>query len=342
MLADIHGNAVALRAVLDDASRYGVERWWALGDLVVFGPRPAEVLELLIGLPSIEFVMGNTDRHVVEGTAAFSMAGAGARGVAWTQGVLSQAGMLDWLSGLPASQTLELSRGARMLGVHASPSSDDGPGIDPDSSDEQLEELLNGCGAEVVVAGHTHLATDRMVGAIRALNPGSVGLPRRCLGAGWLVVDDKDGLTVEQHVVPFDMDAVISDLRSCRHPNADYVESVLTGRHPNAALSRRSAHLCSWQSTRHNSTRSAHGRPFQSPTSWSHFCGSKAGRHRSRPHAGSYSAPPNQRRPHGRSLTPTRRPPSAPRAPPRSIRNRGQVWRAPRCRSGAPRQKRGS
>ena len=77
MLADIHGNAVALRAVLDDASRYGVERWWALGDLVVFGPRPAEVFELLIGLPSIEFVMGNTDRHVVEGTAAFSMAGAG-------------------------------------------------------------------------------------------------------------------------------------------------------------------------------------------------------------------------------------------------------------------------
>ena len=255
VLADIHGNAVALRAVLDDASRYGVERWWALGDLVVFGPRPAEVLELLIGLPSIEFVMGNTDRHVVEGTAAFSMAGAGARGVAWTQGVLSQAGMLDWLSGLPASQTLELSRGARMLGVHASPSSDDGPGIDPDSSDEQLEELLNGCGAEVVVAGHTHLATDRMVGAIRALNPGSVGLPRRCLGAGWLVVDDKDGLTVEQHVVPFDMDAVISDLRSC---SASKCRLRRIGPHwspPGRALSRRSAHLCSWQSTRHNADR---------------------------------------------------------------------------------------
>jgi predicted phosphodiesterase len=234
VLADVHGNAVALRAVLDDASCYGVQRWWALGDLVVFGPRPAEVLQLLSGLPSIEFVMGNTDRHVVEGTSAFSMAGAGAPGVAWTQGVLSQAGMLDWLSGLPASQTLELSGGTRMLGIHASPSSDDGPGIDPDSSDEQLEGLLNGCGAEVVVGGHTHLATDRIVGAIRALNPGSVGLPRRCRGAGWLVVDDEDGLTVEHHVVPFDIDAVISDSRARRYPNADYVESVLTGRHPNA------------------------------------------------------------------------------------------------------------
>ena len=62
------------------------------GDLVVFGPRPAEVLQLLSGLPSIELVMGNTDRHVVEGTSAFSMAGAGTRGVAWTQGGVSKPG----------------------------------------------------------------------------------------------------------------------------------------------------------------------------------------------------------------------------------------------------------
>ena len=70
--------------------------------------------------------MGNTDRHVVEGTAAFSMAGAGARGVAWTQGVLSQAGMLDWLSGLPASQTLELSVGPGCWGYMLRRDSDDG------------------------------------------------------------------------------------------------------------------------------------------------------------------------------------------------------------------------
>jgi hypothetical protein len=40
MIADIHGNDVALRAVLKDADRLGVDRWWALGDLVLFGPAP--------------------------------------------------------------------------------------------------------------------------------------------------------------------------------------------------------------------------------------------------------------------------------------------------------------
>jgi len=51
VIADIHGNDVALRAVLADASRLGVERWWALGDLVLFGPRPTEVLEIRRELP---------------------------------------------------------------------------------------------------------------------------------------------------------------------------------------------------------------------------------------------------------------------------------------------------
>jgi hypothetical protein len=37
--------------VLQDAEHLDVDRWWALGDLVLFGPRPAEVLEILLGLP---------------------------------------------------------------------------------------------------------------------------------------------------------------------------------------------------------------------------------------------------------------------------------------------------
>ena len=67
MVADIHGNDVALQAVLDDAAGCQVDRWWVLGDLVLFGPRPAEVLELLRSLPGIEMLRGNTDRYVLTG-----------------------------------------------------------------------------------------------------------------------------------------------------------------------------------------------------------------------------------------------------------------------------------
>jgi predicted phosphodiesterase len=245
VVADVHGNDVALRAVLADAERFGVDRWWALGDLVLFGPRPVEVLELLQGLPDLGMLRGNTDRYVLTGEqpaphatvadAARSVDlveryAAMAAGIGWTRGVLDQAGLLEVLDGLPAQLRLPLRSGARLLGVHASPRADDGPGIEPGIADEQLGPLLAGCGADVVIGGHTHSAADRLVGGIRALNPGSTGLPRTGGVANWLLLDDGgDELAVTQRGVPFDAGAVVADLRCRRHPNAEFFTTILTG-----------------------------------------------------------------------------------------------------------------
>jgi predicted phosphodiesterase len=89
---------------------------------------------------------------------------------------------------------LRLPDGTRVLGVHASPPADDGPGIGPDIPDGQLSRLLAGCAADVVIGGHTHLVTDRLVGRIRALNPGSTGIPKRPGVASWLLLEFSDGL----------------------------------------------------------------------------------------------------------------------------------------------------
>ncbi len=248
IVADIHGNDVALRAILRDADRLGVDGWWALGDLVLFGPRPAEVLELLRGLPGISMLRGNTDRYVLTGeqpaphaTAADAATSldlveryaAMAAGIAWTRGVLDQAGLLSSLDALPAQLRLQSRSGPTILGVHASPGADDGPGIDPGIADEQLGPLLAGCGADVVIGGHTHLAADRLVGGIRALNPGSAGMSRTRATASWLLLEDGgDALAVTHRSVPFDVDAVVSDLRRRRHPNAEFTASVITGQYP--------------------------------------------------------------------------------------------------------------
>ncbi len=42
MIADIHGNELALRCLLEDAASRRVDRWWVLGDLVLFGPRAGQ------------------------------------------------------------------------------------------------------------------------------------------------------------------------------------------------------------------------------------------------------------------------------------------------------------
>ena len=263
IVSDVHGNAVALDAVLAEARGAGIDRWLVLGDLVLFGPRPAEVLDTLRQLPGVAFVGGNTDRYIVTGEQPAPHAtpedvvgasldiveryGLMAAGIGWARGALCQAGSFDWLTTLPPSQRVELSSECAMLAVHATPGADDGPGIDPDRPDDELAALLAGCDEPIVVGGHTHAATDRRIGGrpggLRVLNPGSVGLPRRCAGAAWIVIDSGDGgdgsggggeVTVEQRFTPFDVEAVVGDLHARRQPNADFVTAILRRQHPYA------------------------------------------------------------------------------------------------------------
>jgi hypothetical protein len=168
VIADVHGNDVALRAVLDDATRHHVDQWWVLGDLVLFGPRPAEVLDRLRALPGVSLLRGNTDRYVLTGEQPAPHATAAdaagridlveryakmAAGIGWTRGVLDQAGTLNDLATLPARLHLAFPGGTAVLGVHASPGADDGPGIDPFLPEQDLRALLAGCGADVILTG---------------------------------------------------------------------------------------------------------------------------------------------------------------------------------------------
>ncbi|MGQ0432262.1 MAG: metallophosphoesterase family protein [Microthrixaceae bacterium] len=243
LISDIHGVASALRAVLDDGERVGVDRWWALGDLVLFGPHPVEVLEMLTALGNVSFVAGNTDRYVLHDDQphphATPEAAAGdadlvrryglmAAGAAWTRGVLDQAGVLRLLDELPDHQRTVLLDGTRLLGVHASPGSDDGPGFDTSSSDEEIARLLVGVDTDWVVGGHTHDPTDREVLGVRVLNPGSVGLPRRRGSASWMMIDSSaDDAQVEHRCVGFDVADVIEALDRRRHPNREFIAAVL-------------------------------------------------------------------------------------------------------------------
>jgi len=47
IVSDVHANADALRAVLDDIDRRNVRAVVCLGDTVGYGAEPAEVLDLL-------------------------------------------------------------------------------------------------------------------------------------------------------------------------------------------------------------------------------------------------------------------------------------------------------
>lgn len=95
----------------------------------------------------------------------------------------------------------------------------------PDDSDDELAARLEGCAADVVFAGHTHVPVDRTVGAVRAVNLGSVSNPvAPDLRASYVIVEATEaGHTIEHVRVDYDHDAVITALEDRNHPGRPWL-----------------------------------------------------------------------------------------------------------------------
>src|SRR6516165_3793613 len=66
ILSDIHGNPLALDAVLADIQSQGeIDMYWVLGDFAALGYDPVTPLEKITVLPHASFTRGNTDRYVM-------------------------------------------------------------------------------------------------------------------------------------------------------------------------------------------------------------------------------------------------------------------------------------
>lgn len=245
LISDIHGNSLALDAVLADIeARGGVDGYWLLGDFSALGYDPVGVLERVTKLPKAVFTRGNHDRYTVTGERpgpsdeaarehpklvpfVLSMATC----LAWTQGQILASGWWNWFEKLPLETRLTLPDGTRVLGVHAAPGLDDGPGIIPLLSDDELRELLKPAGAELVIVGHTHVPLDRTVDGVRVFNLGSVSNPfRERLEASYALLEaNETGYDLQLRYVDYDHEAVIGELRRLKHPAAEFLAKMLRG-----------------------------------------------------------------------------------------------------------------
>jgi predicted phosphodiesterase len=183
-LYDIHGNVDALEAVLADPRAAGADAVVVGGDTVP-GPFALATLARLDALPvPVHWVRGNGEREVAEavGAPAGPPEDLVARTAALSAAELG-AERAQALGELPT--TLELDG---VLYCHASPRRDDEM-LTRLSPPERWEAALADVAGGLVVAGHTHQQDERVVGAVRFVNAGSVGLPYEGDGAArWLWV----------------------------------------------------------------------------------------------------------------------------------------------------------
>jgi putative phosphoesterase len=174
-IADIHGNALALEAVLADIARLGVDQVVNLGDHLSGPIDPARTADMLIAR-NFTSVAGNHDRHLI--TQAPDAMGLTDKG---SHAQLKPA-HLEWLQTLPATRVFQ----GDVFLCHGTPTSDDtywmeqvtATGAIALASEEEIERQAMGVNASLLLCGHTHtpraihLRDGRML-----VNPGSVGCP---------------------------------------------------------------------------------------------------------------------------------------------------------------------
>jgi len=274
LISDIHGNTLALDAVLN-ALKGQVDGYWILGDLCAIGYDPVGVLERLDALPNALFIYGNADRYLVTGErpsptfddaaknpAVIPTLAEVAGNFAWTQGYLEARGLLDWLKKLPLEQRLTLPDGTRVLLVHAAPGTDDGRGLNPGLTDDELQADIDGSEADLICVGHFHMPMDRELNGtrdtnpsppaplpqgargenpertegltnsiIRIINPGSISNP---VGEDWragyaILTADEQGYQVEHYRAVYDREAAIEATQRCSNPGAGFMVRALRG-----------------------------------------------------------------------------------------------------------------
>lgn len=184
ILSDIHGNILALEAILADMNGAGpFDQVVVAGDLVWAGPRPREVVDRVIGLGAI-VIQGNTDAFFnmkLDDAPDGKEASRFSVHLGWMREQLGKE-RVAYLRKLPFSHRIAPSAEPDhdLLIVHANPC-DLERAIHPRVPDAELDELLLEAGQppswQALAFGHVHTPFTRIWRDRLLVNVASAGLP---------------------------------------------------------------------------------------------------------------------------------------------------------------------
>lgn len=229
VVSDIHGNPWALRAVLADIRRAGVDLLVNCGDLVA-GPWPSEVVDELADctVPVVS-VRGNGDRMVADAFDGLwdDVLSPARPIVEWSAARLRREDR-DAIGQMPLTVEIETDGLGLVSFFHATPRSDEEILL-PTSEEGRVAHLLRELPGSVAVHGHSHLQDDRAVAGRRLVNAGSVGKPFDVVGAAWLLL----GRDVELRRTEYDVQSAARSARQALGRSAqgravaeDFVQSI--------------------------------------------------------------------------------------------------------------------
>ena len=226
IISDVHANAIALSAVLEDARRCGAKKLLCLGDVVGYGPEPESTVSTIRARAAFTLA-GNHDDAVSGRLDASDFIDLAADAVSRHREALSEEN-LAWLKSLPYTYN-----GKSFLCAHGdftSPRT-----FEYVSNEQEAAANFAATKAQLMFLGHSHVPGIFLTGASGKVyslpptdftledgkryivNPGSVGYPRtngNVCESTYVLYDDAEK-TVSFRRLPF---TVISVMQTGRNP----------------------------------------------------------------------------------------------------------------------------
>ena len=215
VLSDVHGNAVALAAVLVELDREQPDLLVFGGDLT-WGAEPAATYELAASHAERSiFIRGNADRALVEGSAESDLE-------RWMHDSHSPE-VRAFLEQFEEQAVVEIDGLGAVRFCHGSPRTDT-ECVTPETPADRVHEFMAGVEERVLVTAHVHMQFDRKVAGIRSVNPGSVGLPYEARsGAYWALL----GPGVELRRTDYDVARAVESYRQSGFPEPEQLVELL-------------------------------------------------------------------------------------------------------------------
>jgi diadenosine tetraphosphatase ApaH/serine/threonine PP2A family protein phosphatase len=215
LLSDVHGNAVALAAVLDELRTDPPDAICSLGCLT-WGPEPRAMLAMLdeLGLP-LHALRGNGERAVLE--LADGSREAASPTDEWMVAAHGPEALAR-VGQFPLALTASIGDAYAVRLCHGSPRSDIEL-FSPETTPARIAEAFDGVAEPVVVHGHTHLQYVRSLGARTIVGCGSVGIPHTDDGtAAYWTLLDADG--PHSMRTEYDVPAAMAAIEASNYPAA--------------------------------------------------------------------------------------------------------------------------
>jgi predicted phosphodiesterase len=225
VLSDVHGNAVALEAVLREVADDEPDLLVFGGDLT-WGPLPEETRALVDPFrESSIFVRGNAERMLLDAASRATDGHAPALTARERWMIDRHSNLtLDFVGSFVEGAVVDVDGLGAVRFCHGSPRSDEEL-ITFSTPVERLRASLAGVPEKVLVSAHTHIRFDRRVADIRSINPGSVGMPYegRSGVAYWALL----GPDVELRDTQYEVEEAIRRYRATDDPSTEQMVELL-------------------------------------------------------------------------------------------------------------------